>query len=99
METPAHQEGKGKRKNFGDGWEVWKKEVEVLKRLSDADVDPTSDSEMRIEAWIAEVRDVVVKKGGGKTKNNGGVKSKKKAGKRKHNEDAKGDDSCCGDDF
>ena len=46
------------RKKLGDGWDVWKKEVEVLHRLASAAESP---DEQELAQWAAEIRAVVAR--------------------------------------
>ncbi|PSR75291.1 hypothetical protein PHLCEN_2v9223, partial [Hermanssonia centrifuga] len=61
METPAHDVGKSNGRT-GEGYEVWRIEIAVLKRL--ASLSETPDEIQKLDDWADEVRDAVQSKGG-----------------------------------
>ncbi|KAJ3555715.1 hypothetical protein NM688_g2421 [Phlebia brevispora] len=95
METPAYADESKKNSRPGEGWDVWKKEVEILQRLFNQD----EDREEKLQAWEAEIRTVISSKnsGLGKTEK---IKTRAKKGKgtkRKRNlgeEEDEGASSC-----
>ncbi|THG96299.1 hypothetical protein EW026_g5510 [Hermanssonia centrifuga] len=61
METPAHDVGKSNGRT-GEGYEVWRIEIAVLKRL--ASLSETPDEIQKLDDWADEVRDAIQSKGG-----------------------------------
>lgn len=97
METPAHDEGTstGKNKKPGDGWEVWQKEVEILKLLS----TPAAANGEKLDEWTTEVRALVQGKSGSK-QNTARPKGKTGKGVKRKRGDAsdEGESSCDAED-
>ena len=80
---------RGKNAKPGEGWDVWKKEVEVLQRVAQAE----SVKEDELVQWAEEIRTLVEtqKKEGEKSSkakaNKADAKGKGKGGKRKRSEE------------